>query len=285
MHITLKEVYEEIAAALKQACIETAELDARFIIEERSSFEMSDIIVNPDQKLDDNCYIQIKQDLNERLTGKPLSRIFGYKDFWGRSFKISENTLDPRPDTERLVDIALERYSKRTSPFEILDLGTGSGCILITLLCEMIHANGCGIDLSKPALKIAKNNAKALNVHDRTVFLQGSWFESVQRKFDLIVSNPPYISNQVIPTLAPEVKNHDPILALDGGDNGLDAYKIIFPQLKNYLKNDGIALFEIGYDQQKEVMRLAEDSTFALRRVHLDHSGNPRVVEISSGDK
>lgn len=278
-------MYEEIAAALKQACIETAELDARFIIEERSSFEMSDIIVNPDQKLDDNCYIQIKQDLNERLTGKPLSRIFGYKDFWGRSFKISENTLDPRPDTERLVDIALERYSKRTSPFEILDLGTGSGCILITLLCEMIHANGCGIDLSKPALKIAKNNAKALNVHDRTVFLQGSWFESVQRKFDLIVSNPPYISNQVIPTLAPEVKNHDPILALDGGDNGLDAYKIIFPQLKNYLKNDGIALFEIGYDQQKEVMRLAEDSTFALRRVHLDHSGNPRVVEISSGDK
>ncbi|PCI56841.1 MAG: protein-(glutamine-N5) methyltransferase, release factor-specific [Alphaproteobacteria bacterium] len=282
---SLKPFYDDMIARLKGAGVNMPDLDARFIIEERTPYDWSDIIARPDSSVTQTQHDEIIADINARIAGKPLSRIYGCREFWGLAFLISEDTLDPRPDSELIIDVALKHFPDRDRPLEILDLGTGSGCLLISLLSEFKNARGWGVDLSSGAVKCAKENAHKNHVAVRAQFSCGSWLNGINKKFDLIVSNPPYISNQVIPTLSKEVRNHDPILALDGGDDGLDPYKELFPQLKNVLNPDGIALFEIGYDQEKDVMRLAEDAGFAQRTVHFDLAGNPRVVDISGGDK
>ena len=299
----LKEIHCEIVKALQEAGVDTPDLDARIIIEERCGYDWSDIVARGGMLgVDDMICQQMRRDVNMRINGKPISRIYNKREFWGLEFSLSEDTLDPRSDTELIIELALQRFSGDYFPKHILDMGTGSGCILIALLSEFSDSYGVGTDLSSGALDMARYNAQQNGCGGRVSFLQGSWwnaFESdhavscaanepahkVQQKFDLIVSNPPYIANRVIENLAPEVKNHDPILSLDGGDDGLDAYKIIFSQLKNHLSDDGITLLEIGYDQENDVMRLSEESGFALRTVHADPVGNPRVVEISCGDK
>lgn len=289
----LKEIYSEMKEVLGQAGLEKPDLEARIIIEERAGFDWSDIVTCANVEVSSDVCEVMRKDVLMRIKGKPLSRIYNKREFWGREFLLSSDTLDPRPDTELIIELALERFkdiSLAEQPQNILDMGTGSGCVLIALLCEFPKAQGVGVDLSQGALDMAAKNAQQNGVADRAGFVNGSWWsaldaQKVQQKFDLIVSNPPYISNQVIPTLAPEVKNHDPVLALDGGDDGLDAYKIIFSRLKKHLSRAGIALLEIGYDQENDVMRLSEESGFALRSVHNDLAGNPRVVEISCGDK
>lgn len=284
-HYSLKPLYDDMIARLKGAGVDVPDLDARFIIEERTPYDWSDIIARPDSSVTQIQYDKIIGDINARIAGKPLSRIYGCREFWGLEFLISKDTLDPRPDSELIIDVALKHFPDRDRPLEILDLGTGSGCLLVSLLSEFKNARGWGVDLSFGAVKCAKENARKNHIAARAHFLCGSWRNGINKKFDLIVSNPPYISNQVIPTLSAEVRNHDPILALDGGNDGLEPYKELFPQLKNSMKPDGVALFEIGYDQEKDVMRLAEDAGFAQRTVHFDLAGNPRVVDISGGDK
>lgn len=288
--MTLDQLYKDIIKMLETAGIETPSLDARLIIEERARYDWSDIVTRPDQVIEVGAQQLIMEDVGQRCAGKPLSRIYGEREFWGLPFALSEDTLDPRPDTELIIDIALQHFANKEQPIRILDLGTGSGCILISLLSEFSDSVGFGIDLSAGAVKTAKSNAQQNSCGKRAHFICGSWMDAIvadnaQHKFDLIVSNPPYITNQVIAGLSPEVKNHDPILSLDGGVDGLQAYKYIFQHLKSYLSDDGIALFEIGYDQENDVMRLSEDAGFALRRVHADLAGNPRAVEISCGDK
>lgn len=279
---------------LEEGGVETPSLDARIILEERCGFDWSDIVSKGHEEVSPEHCKQVHCDVEKRLSGKPISRIYNKAEFLGLPFKLSPDTLDPRPDTELIIDLALQRFSKDNPPQRILDLGTGSGCILISLLLEFTDATGLGTDLSEGALEMARYNAQQNAAVKRCSFMQGSWWDAleiqndaqkVQQKFDLIVSNPPYISNHVIPNLSKEVWNHDPILGLDGGADGLHAYKIIFSKLKHYLSPHGIALFEIGYDQEKDIMRLSEESGFALRTVHVDLAGNPRVVEISCGDK
>ncbi len=276
--LMLKELYQKLSKTLK------SDFEARLIIEERTGISWLDIISKPDSIISDEQYSNIMSDIEQRLSGKPLSRIYGKREFWGLDFAISKDTLDPRPDSELIIEVALKHFPK-SAPLRILDLGTGSGCILISLLSEFKESIGFGVDLSFGATKISKENAQKNHVEERSCFICGSWVDSISGKFDLIVSNPPYIMNQIIPTLSKEVRNHDPILSLDGGDDGLTPYTIIFPQLKKLLNKGGIALFEIGYDQEKDVMRLAEESRFMQRSVHFDLSGNPRVVDISCGDK
>ena len=283
--LDLKSVYKDLISLFSKSNLPTPDLDARLIIEVRTSFDWSDLIAGFGKELTIQQYDEIQSDAQKRLSGVPLSRIYGVCEFWGLEFEITEDTLDPRPDTELILDLALQRFPK-DAPLKILDLGTGSGCILIALLSEFKNAKGVGVDISGGAIQVAQKNAVRNGCADRAKFLCGSWFEPVSENgFDLIISNPPYISCDVIPSLMPEVKNHDPILALDGGNDGLNPYRIIFPLLKNYLTASGIGLFEIGYDQGESVMRLAEESGFALRSVHLDMASNPRVVEISCGDK
>lgn len=263
------------------------DLEARIIIRERTGQPWSAIIANPDIPVGN--LEQVESDVKRRLGGEPLSRIYGEREFHGLTFKISPAVLDPRPDTETLVDVALQKFHVKQAP-EILDLGTGSGCILISLLHALPQARGTGVDVSSETLEIARENARTIGVIDRAEFTCGDWGTGLPSGgFDLVVSNPPYIASSVIPNLEPEVRNHDPILALDGGKDGLQAYKNIFPDLPRLLKKGGIALFEIGYDQEDAVMRLGKESRIRPRihiaGVHRDLAGRPRVVEISRGDK
>ena len=280
----LSDLYKHLCQSFTDVDMPTAERDARWIVQVHTGHEWSDIIARPEEAIDSATLQKIEQDLQRRLDGEPISRIYGEREFWGLKFRICPDTLDPRPDTETIIEQALERFKERL-PETILDLGTGSGCVLIALLSEFKEAQGIGIDKSQGALKTARYNAQNNAVEGRAQFFCGDWGSALGQSFDLIVSNPPYISNQVIPTLSREVQNHDPILALDGGKDGLDAYKKIFSEIKSYLKPGGTGLFEIGFDQQKDVMRLAEESGLSVRHVHHDLAGQPRVVDISSGDK
>lgn len=282
--MNLSQLYSDLKIQLDH------ELEARLIIQTRTAFTWSDIITRGETKIEPSVLESIQSDLERRKNGEPISRIYGMRQFWGLEFKLSPDTLDPRPDTETLIEAVLKRY-KNNPPETILDLGTGSGCILVSLLHELKAARGSGVDLSLGALETARANAKLNNVAERANFICGSWdaplLEGVvpQGGYDLIVSNPPYISNQVIPTLSEEVQNHDPILALDGGDDGLDAYKNIFLHLPSLLNKAGRGFFEIGYDQKADMMRLSKDYRIRIEEIYDDLAGHPRVVEISCGDK
>ena len=276
--VFLKDIYEELSSSMP-------EHDARYVIEKRAGLSHTEIIANPDRDIDETA---ILEDLERHHNGEPLSRIYNEREFYGLSFKLSPETLDPRPDTETLIDAVLERY-KDSSPKTILDLGTGTGCILITLLKHFPDAKGVGVDLSEDALETAQTNAKTHKVDDRATFIQSNWTESIHESFDLVVSNPPYIDEKAIQNLDESVKNHDPILALQGGKDGLQAYREIFSNLFSLLNEGGRAFFEIGFDQEKSTRRLVVESRLLLESAYADLAGHIRVIEVvpgkTSGDK
>ena len=265
-----------------------SEHEARWILERRAGKRWADILTQGEDIIAQDVFVLIEEDVRQRLEGKPLSRIYGAREFWGMDFGLSPATLDPRPDTETLIEAALGSCAQ-THPLTILDLGTGTGCILLALLKEFPEATGIGVDISDEAIEMAQNNAQRLDLAHRAVFKTGNWAQEIDESFDLLVSNPPYIRSDVIPTLSKEVQNHDPILALDGGKDGLDAYKNIFSTLPHLLNPCGKAFVEIGYDQQEDIKRLSKEYRIRIEHIYPDLSGNPRVVEISkknlSGDK
>ena len=264
--------------------VDTPDLDARIILRTILGITDSDFITGADIKVESHERDRIKNMIERRLAGEPVSRILGEREFWGLTFRITPDVLDPRPDTETIIDSALKRFGTNP-PKKILDLGTGSGCILIALLHEWPQAQGVAVDMSEKALAVAEENARLHKVDSRIRFICSDWDSNLNECFDLVVSNPPYIPNQVIANLDREVRNHDPILALDGGDSGLQAYKKIFSGLDRLINAEGRGFFEIGYDQQNDVTRLAEDSGFCVEAIHADLAGIGRVVEISRGDK
>ena len=262
-----------------------SESDAHYVIQKRTGLNRADMISNPDQIVDK---LQILKDLQRHQNGEPLSRIYEEREFWSLSFSLSPDTLDPRFDTETLIEAVLARY-KSAPPKRILDLGTGTGCILIALLSEFPEATGVGVDLSEGALKTARSNAEANKVENRAAFIQSNWAECIDESFDLVVSNPPYVSPKAIQNLDKSVQNYDPILALHGGADGLQAYKKIFSDLFRLLNPGARAFFEIGFDQHDSVMRLGEESRFLVEGLYLDLAGHIRVLELtpqnSDGDK
>lgn len=275
---TLKSTYKEIIEALSKSGIQSADQESREILHHRLNITWTDIIARPEMPVSPEDEKQIKKDLQARISGISLGRLYGTKNFYGYDFELSQDTLEPRADTEILVDLALKRFPGGVH--SVLDLGTGTGCILLTLLKEWPDARGIGVDIAPGAIKTAQRNAQNLGVSDRATFIQGSWADNIEQTFDLVVSNPPYIESAVIPGLSTEVQNHDPILALDGGKDGLEAYKIIFSQAPRILKPGGLALFEIGYDQSRKVTRIVEDAGLTAKHVHPDMAGRPRVLEV-----
>lgn len=273
----LKSLYESLKA-------EIDDLDARIIIEECAGLTWTDIIANPDKVIAPDQITTITTIVERRKNGEPLSRILGKRQFWGLDFALSPETLDPRPDTEILVEHALA-FAKTLEAPTILDMGTGTGCIPIALLHELPTATAIATDIQQNALKTALQNARTHGVHTRFRLRHADWFSGITEKFDLITSNPPYISVESIANLSPEVQNHDPILALDGGKNGMEPYEIIFSQIKNHLNDGGRAFLEIGFDQCGYITRLAEKTGIRIEAIHPDLAGIPRVVEISCGDK
>ncbi|SHL29917.1 [protein release factor]-glutamine N5-methyltransferase [Roseovarius marisflavi] len=211
--------------------------------------------------------------IDQRAAGRPVSKILGYRDFWNHRFAVTEDVLDPRPDTETLVEAALAQ------PFErVLDLGTGSGCILLSLLAERPRTVGLGTDISEAALNVARQNAGALGVLARADFAISDWFAAVAGRFDLIVSNPPYIALAEIPGLAREVRMHDPRMALTDEGDGLAAYRAITAQAGHYLRPRGRILLEIGPTQGPEVAQLLSDAGFDGVEILPDLDSRDRVV-------
>lgn len=282
----VKNVLRRVRVRFSEAGLATPDLDARILVRHILNLTDADLISGTGNFAPDQLQA-LEAGVNRRLAGEPISRILGYREFWGMRFKVTPDTLDPRPDTERLVEMAVESM-KAQPPRRILDLGTGTGCILLALLKEFPRATGIGIDINPGAVDVSRENMENNGLSGRATFLVSNWADSLSdsgESFDLIVSNPPYIPESDIGLLAPEVQNHDPILALSGGKGGLEAYKAIITEIKRILSPRGVCLFEIGQNQDEEVRRLVEESGFAVRRIGADLSGILRVVEFGYGDK
>jgi release factor glutamine methyltransferase len=240
-------------------------------------FNHSDIIGMSDHQLTDDQANGFAMLLARRIAGEPVSRIMGAREFYGREFRTSPDVLDPRPDTETLIDLCLEHLPPDKNQ-TILDLGTGSGILALTLLAERPHKRAVASDVSAAALAVARGNANQWNLTKRVAFVQGNWFENIDGQFDLIVSNPPYIPAGEIPKLEIEVRDHDPVLALDGGDDGLHAYRAIASQSAPHLTPHGLVAVEIGAGQASDVVSIFQHQGFTLAAQRHDLGGHARAL-------
>ena len=257
--------------------IETPELDARIILKEVLSLDDKDLILKEGLNISDEMIKKITVIESRRLNGEPISKIFKKRDFYKSTFVISNDVLDPRPETELIVEIANNHINKNEVK-NILDLGTGSGCILLSILKENKMINGLGIDLSKEAISIAKRNSKKLHLETQSNFLVSNWMSSVNYKYDLVVSNPPYIASGDIKKLSKSVKIYDPILSLDGGEDGLNSYRLIASDLKRIISKNALIIIEIGYNQPLQVIEIFKKNDFRLLKKYNDINGLDRVL-------
>ncbi len=258
---------------LKEAEIGEAQLDARLLLEEVCGTDHNTLLCHGDREVSEAEEEKYRRALEQRAVHVPLQHLLGYQDFMGLRFQVNEYVLIPRQDTEILVEEAM-RYLH--DGMRILDLCTGSGCILLSLLHYSNDCEGVGVDISQEALQVAAQNAEALGI--KADFLKGDLYEKVTGKFDLLVSNPPYIERAIIPTLMEEVREYDPYIALDGGEDGLDFYRRIIGGAQDYLKRGGQILMEIGSGQAKAVSELLREAGFKEIDVCRDFAGLDRVV-------
>lgn len=283
MSLSLQLAQARAAQVLRDGGIDTAALDARALLRAATGLSFEALIVNGRAPLSPPSAERLEGYVARRLAGEPVSRIRGTREFYGRDFKIDRNTLDPRPDTETLVAAVLDLAGSDGllgRPLRLLDLGTGSGCILVTLLAELPEAAGTGTDINPGALEMARDNAAAHGVADRALFVASDWFQGLTGRYDIIVSNPPYVASAEIAGLAPEVARHDPLAALDGGADGLDAYRRIAASAPQFLAPGGALIVEIGYTQAESVADIfgAGGLIVADDNVRLDLAGRPRCV-------
>lgn len=258
---------------LKEAQIGEAQLDARLLLEEVCGTDHNTLLCHGDREVSEAEEEKYRRALEQRAVHVPLQHLLGYQDFMGLRFQVNEYVLIPRQDTEILVEEAM-RYLH--DGMRILDLCTGSGCILLSLLHYSNDCEGVGVDISQEALQVAVQNAELLGI--RADFLKSDLYKKVTGKFDLLVSNPPYIERKVIPTLMEEVREYDPYIALDGGEDGLDFYRRIIGGAQGYLKRGGQILMEIGSGQAKAVSELLREAGFKEIDVCRDFAGLDRVV-------
>lgn len=271
-----------LAARLQSAGIEEPSLDARLLVSGALGLDLTGLITQAARHITSDEAVRLEAYAQRRLAHEPVARILGAREFWGLPFRLSEATLVPRPDTETVVELALEIFRERTIAGRrprIADIGTGSGAILLALLHEIPDAFGVGTDLSLTALGTARGNAAALGLAGRAAFVACSYASALQGPFDLIVSNPPYIPTGEIPKLSIEVREHDPHLALDGGNDGYDAYRALIPQAAERLVPGGALVVEAGQGQAADVETLMMAAALTLDRPpRADLGGIPRAV-------
>ncbi|ENN92027.1 peptide chain release factor N(5)-glutamine methyltransferase [Bartonella bovis] len=266
---------------LRYQGIPEANLDAKLLVEWITNTNPTDQILRPNMRLSSEQIVQLEKAIQRRITGEPTHRIIGKREFYGISFALSQDTLEPRPDTETLVDLVLpilKKQVKKKGKATLLDMGTGSGVIAIAILKQITQTYAIAVDISEDALKTATKNAKHANIAQRFTPLLSDWFTSVTGQFDLIISNPPYIPEKDIKNLAKEVRQHDPLRALVGGKDGLDFYRKLAHESANYLKEKGYVAVEIGYSQQREVCNLFEKNGFKYLEMRKDLNGIPRAL-------
>lgn len=257
-----------LAAQLRSAQLDEAELDARILLGAILGLDLTGLIAQAARRLTETEASQLSAYAQRRIAGEPVARILGTREFWGLPFRLSEATLVPRPDTETVVERALElfREQPRSRRPRIADIGTGSGAILLALLHEIPEAFGVGTDVSLTALNTARDNAAALGLAGRSAFVACSYAAALDGPFDLIVSNPPYIPSGEIPKLSREVREHDPHLALDGGNDGYDAYRALIPQAAERLAPGGALIVEAGQGQARDIETLMTAAVLSLDR-------------------
>lgn len=225
---------------------------------------------------------ELESFLQRRAAGEPVHRILGWREFWGLKFYLSPGALEPRPDSETMIEVLLKAVPDKNATLRILDMGTGTGCLLLAALKEFPNATGIGIDQSADAITTAQKNAVENNLQTRTEFFQMDWNDKNKLhalgQFDVILCNPPYIPSRNIENLQPEVKNHDPMTALDGGDDGLHPYRYLAGQLHYLLSPGGIALFEFGYDQAVAVQQILQSAGINSSAPIKDLGGNDRII-------
>lgn len=278
--VTLGALLARARQLLIGADLEDAALEARLLVEHFTGTDRTAALSDPDRLIAAAQVRDVMAALQRRASGVPVHRIIGQRDFHGVTLKLSRETLDPRPDTEALVDLVLPALAgmARESECRILDLGTGTGAIALALLKEMARACAVGTDIQPGALETAAANADLNGLGERFEARLSNWFESVDGRFHAIVSNPPYIPINQIETLSREVREHDPIEALDGGADGLDAYRTIAARAADFLEPGGIVAVEIGHDQRQSVAKLFEDCGYALIGQSADLGGRDRAL-------
>lgn len=275
---TLVKAWTAAKDRLKDAGIDQPSIDARLMLEVAAGVTRTEIVTDPYRELTAEQQAMLDAFLTRRARREPVSHIIGRKGFWKILLQVNKNVLTPRPETEVIVDEVLKAFPE-AMPFSMLDLGVGSGAILLAVLAERPAAKGLGVDASNEALAVARDNAANLDLNNRAALMHGDWTAGLaDASFDLVVSNPPYIPSAVIETLEPEVRDHEPRLALDGGEDGLEAYRLLAPEILRVLKPGGMFAVEIGYDQSKAVEALFNAAGAQQVRTIKDLSTHDRVV-------
>ncbi len=277
-------ILREARDILREAGVLAPALDARLLVEYFSGTTQSDAIARPETVLPSNVRKEIADAVQRRLKGEPVHRIIGNREFYGLSLALSPDTLEPRPDTETLVSAVLpfaREIARRSKECRILDLGTGTGAVALALLAQVPEATALGVDVSPGAVETAVANAQRLGLAGRFCARQSDWWSAVEGSFHLIVSNPPYISWQELQELSPEVRRFDPLRALDGGADGLDAYRTIAAGAASFLREQGRIAVEIGWRQAKAVEALFAAHGFVMPERFMDLGGNQRVLEFA----
>jgi release factor glutamine methyltransferase len=271
-------VLDTVARRLEAAGVESARLDARLLVGAAAGETAAGLIAHAERRLSAQEVDHLSAMVVRRRAREPIAHILGSREFWSLDFEVSASVLTPRPDSETLIEAACQHIPAPDQPFRVLDLGTGSGCLLLALLHEFPAASGVGVDISPAAVALARRNAAKLGVGTRAAFVVGDWAASIAGRFDVVMSNPPYIATAEIEELAPEVARYEPFGALDGGHDGLEAYRALLPLTSKLLAPGGLAMFEMGAGQHRVVCSLAGTWGFEFVGLKADIAGIPRVA-------
>jgi release factor glutamine methyltransferase len=278
--ITVGAAVKEAAEQLSQAGVPDARREGRLLVAAALDWDSASVLGHPEAELTPAAAQRLRGLVGRRSAREPVSRILGYREFWSLRFEVSPDTLDPRPDSETLIEAALAALPDRGRVYRVLDLGTGTGCLLLALLSELPNSLGTGIDLSEGALAAARRNAAGLGLGARAQFARSNWGDSVTGQWDVILANPPYIASDEIERLEPEVARFEPRAALDGGCDGLDAYRVLAPALARLLAPAGVGVIEMGAGQTQMVAAIMAEAGLALCKVRHDLSGVDRCIVL-----
>jgi release factor glutamine methyltransferase len=275
---SIAEALRDARQALAAAGVESPQGEARLLLAHATGIATEGLVAHPERKLDTTQGERFSALLARRVRREPMAHILKQREFWSLPFRVTADTLTPRPESETLIEAALAGLTDRRAPLRILDLGTGTGCLLLALLGELPRATGVGVDRSIAALAVAEENARRLGLVPHAAFRPGDWGRGLGERFNLVITNPPYIRTQDIGTLEPEVAVYEPPLALDGGADGLEAYRAIAAELAGLLAEGGFAVLEIGAGQADAVSGIMMAAGLQEPAVHADLAGVPRCL-------
>lgn len=267
--------------AISKAGVKDARRDARILMCAATDVTLNSLLANPDQEISVSNNICFTDYVRRRCRREPVSRILGKRSFWNLDLVVTPNVLDPRPDSETVVQAVLDSLNDQQGSFRLLELGVGSGALLLSLLNELPYATGVGVDLCSKAVLVAKENAINAGLGSRTYFATMNWSDALDARFDIVISNPPYIMSSSIDSLSPEVACYDPLLAIDGGPDGLEAYRCLARILPSLLAPGAVVGVELGFGQLAAVVNIFSNSSLQVDEIRRDLSGRSRCLLAS----